>query len=303
MFMTCFSYMSQLVRSEQEWLVTAHEHLNSIDDYLDLRCPSAKSTAGQPEPPPPGEAFTFVDSLKNSLISHETNIEQIRTMRTELQTHAQELSLQLDLSAFSTDYGQLCELRARLLARLRASGLTACSSLHHLLKQCFGRLRALRALKNQPEMGGGSQTGSLRTSAHHYPPTNRPELTTSSASNSLNRQQHAQCVNQAQVVGDLRAYYRAARAEFNHWMALESYIISYYCTVAQEQLKPTSGPEEEPEISSAHSIQPSRVLKFTIRRCEVGVPFFLLRDVEIGLGFLYFSLDCLLSWIRELIMS
>ena len=66
MYNTCFSYISQLIKSEMEWVMIGHEHLNAIDDYLGLRAIDASSVNASIDMPT--ESFTFIQTLKDNLI-------------------------------------------------------------------------------------------------------------------------------------------------------------------------------------------------------------------------------------------
>jgi len=202
--------------------------------------------------------------------SHENNIEQIRTILTELNSHAHQLNLRLSFDNFQSEYYRLLELRSHLLGRLRASGYTAWASLHHLLKQCFGRLRSYRALRDQSSDSGAAQTGSLRNQQQQQR-NQRNELNSSSANNSLNRHQAASR-QLKQSLADLKSHYQVARVQLNRWLALESHILEHYCSLSfrnQQQQAPTSVGTQ----STTPTLQAPKVLKFTIRRCEVGGPF------------------------------
>jgi len=65
-FMTCFAYITQLTRSELDWIMTAHEHLNAIDDYLEIKVHTSGTNTATTEMP--SESLTFVENLKNTLI-------------------------------------------------------------------------------------------------------------------------------------------------------------------------------------------------------------------------------------------
>ena len=217
------------------------------------------------------------------------------TIVRELNEHASELQLLLDLSDFMSDFECLSNLRHQLMARLRRSGLTVWAALHHLLKQSFARLRSYRQLRDVDLSSPVPlATGSLRT----HPLTSRNHRDgggvfssggLSSANNSLHRQQAAQRQQRA-LIADLRAYYHSALIQFNKWLALQSYIIAYYCALsfgkinnsedyskqADDQLVNKSVENQKldafSKISTSNTfIQPSKVLKFTIRQCEVGV--------------------------------
>ena len=202
------------------------------------------------------------------------------TIVNELNQHGAQLKLRLDLSEFMAEFDQLSSLRTRLLGRLRASGLTVWAALHHLLKQCYSRLRSYRTLRDMPAEPSSPQstTGSLRLHPHmgHHARQQAAAREPSSASNSLHRAQSS-ARQKNKLIADMRSYYSAALAQFNRWLALESHILFYYCAVsfrktADEQCN-TEQQSKSSETSTTPVMQPSRVLKFTIRRCEVGVWF------------------------------
>ena len=197
------------------------------------------------------------------------------TIVNELNQHGSKLSLRLDLSEFMTNFHRLAELRTTLMGRLRSSGLTVWAALHHLFKQCFNRRKSYRALKEsalslEPPSSPHSATGSLRGSHHHR--FGRHPREPSSATNSLHRQQ-ATARQQSKMIADLQSYYSVALVQFNRWLALESYILSYYCAVSFRKVDESSK-SSKPSSTTTPTMQPSKVLKFTIRRCEVGDIFF-----------------------------
>lgn len=328
-FSTCFAYINSLTRTELEWVVSAHEHLNSIEDYLAVRSiDSATSSSTSTTFELPVDSLAFVASLKDHLITHENNIEQVMTIVNELRQHGKvQLSLDLRLDGFMRHFETLSALRARLLGRLRASGLTVWAALHHLLKQCYSRLQSYRSLLQSNRaaeeaeaaaaaaattISATQMSGSLRShqrfqlqqqqpqqqSRHLRQQQQQHQAISSSAGNSLHRQQ-ATFRQQSKMVADLRSYYQAALQQFNCWLALESHILAYYCALSQQSgsvqvdssfptVKATSAEEKDVQTTKSTSagastttpvMQPARVLKFTIRRCEVGallafLPFF-----------------------------
>lgn len=66
--MTCYSYVCQLTKIEFDWVVTAHEHLNLFDDYLNFNKSKPETEATPEEIPFPYESLVFMDDLKNNLI-------------------------------------------------------------------------------------------------------------------------------------------------------------------------------------------------------------------------------------------
>ncbi|KAI2802253.1 hypothetical protein BLOT_010446 [Blomia tropicalis] len=284
MYMTCFAYVQQLTNSEIEWIVTAIEHLNMIEDYQKL-------DDNQTELEFPLESITFVESLKNTLITHENNIEQITTIVTELTQHANEMEIQLNLSEFMSEFDQLTLLRQHLTNRLRVSGQTVCAAFHHLLKQAHNRLYSLRNIREcinqqqqqhvqqqqqhhshqQSPILSGNQTGSLRS---HQSTHSRRTID----QNSLSINGH-EAMNQRKLhltIIDLRSYYETALPQFDRWLALECFIISYYCA----QCFPIENQQHQQSNISTRTkstnqpMKPSRLLKLTIRRIEVGDLFF-----------------------------
>lgn len=277
--------------------MSAHEHLNAIEDYLALRPIDGRESSTSPHRELPLESLAFVQTLKDHLIVHENNIEQVMTIVNELNQHGKLLSLCLELGSFMAQFELLSKLRIHLLGRLRSSGYTVWAAFHHLMKQSYSRLQSYRSLKEScalaAENGSSnvqSATGSLRSHQRFHQPQqhqqgrhHRQQREAVSASNSLHRQQ-ATARQQSKMEADLRSYYLVALQQFNYWLALESHIISFYCALSQQNTsveadvansKTTSSAETETEAGTISTpvMQPARVLKFTIRRCEVGVLF------------------------------
>lgn len=67
-YVTCFSYIASLTSSELEWILTAHEHLNSLDDYLALRSIDGASGGGGALQELPVDSLAFITGLKDNLI-------------------------------------------------------------------------------------------------------------------------------------------------------------------------------------------------------------------------------------------
>lgn len=269
--------------------MSAHEHLNAIEDYLALRQIDDKESSTTLHRELPVESLAFVQTLKDHLIVHENNIEQVMTIVNELNQHGKVLSLRLQLSSFMGQFELLSKLRTHLLGRLRTSGYTVWAAFHHLIKQSYSRLQSYRKLKESNEILGenstsqSTTTGSLRSHQRFHNAQqgqhrhNRQAREATSASNSLHRQQ-ATARQQTKMEADLRSYYKVALEQLNYWLALESHIISYYCALSQqnasEQVDAVKHKTEtEASLTSTPVMQPARVLKFTIKRCEVGVVF------------------------------
>ena len=66
--MTCYSYVCQFTKIEFDWIVTAHEHLNLLDDFLIGSSLKPEKENVEEGSALPMESLVFIDELKNNLL-------------------------------------------------------------------------------------------------------------------------------------------------------------------------------------------------------------------------------------------
>lgn len=78
-------------------------------------------------------------------------MEQIFAILKELNLHASQLDIKIDLTLLINEFNQLNQLRHQLIERVRLYGITVWASFHHLFKQLFNQLKNYRESIQNPK--------------------------------------------------------------------------------------------------------------------------------------------------------